>query len=72
MPDQDEWHLFERYFKTLFQELEEPELLVYVHSKVPRLLENIKKRGRGFEQEVDPNYLQACEDVYFEWFSTIF
>lgn len=68
LPDQDEWHLFERYFNTLFPKLEEPELLVYVHSKVPRLIQNIQKRGRGFEQDVDPNYLQACEDVYFDWF----
>lgn len=68
LPDKDEFELFERYFNLLFPDLEEPELLVYVHSKVPRLIENIKKRGRGFEQEVDPNYLKACEDVYFDWF----
>lgn len=69
LPDTDEFALFERYFQMLFPDLEEPELLIYVHSKVPRLIENIKKRGRDFEQEVDPNYLQACENIYFDWFN---
>ncbi len=68
LPDKDEFELFERYFNLLFTDLEEPELLIYIHSKVPRLIKNIKKRARDFEQEVNPNYLQACEDVYFDWF----
>ncbi len=64
----DEYLLFKRLFETLYADLPRPQLLVYIHSAVPRLIQNIRKRGRGFEQVVRPEYLQQVEDLYFNYF----
>jgi len=66
--DPDENKLFARFFHTLHQHLPQPELVVYVHATVPRLIQNIRQRGRGFEQQVRPEYLQEVEDIYFNYF----
>ena len=64
----EEASLFGRVFNSLYEKLPQPELIIYVHSSVPRLLQNIRKRGRDFEQVVEPNYLQIVEDIYLEHF----
>ncbi len=64
----DEYLLFKRLFQSLYADLPSSELIVYIHSSVPRLIQNIRKRGRGFEQVVRPEYLQQVEDLYFNYF----
>ena len=32
------------------------------------MLENIKKRGRSYEQAIDVDYLNAVNDMYFDFF----
>ncbi len=64
----EEFELFDRVFKAIYPNLPQPELVIYIHSTVPRLLKNIAKRGRDFEQVVDPNYLQMVEDLYLSYF----
>lgn len=66
----DEYQLYANIFNALYPKLPKPELVVYVHSTVPRLIKNIQKRGRGFEQDVDPNYLQKVEELYMEYFKS--
>jgi len=63
-----EFQLFERIFNMFFNDLPEPELFIYVHSTADRLVQNIQKRGRGFEQVVRKSYLQSVEDIYFDYF----
>ncbi|MGB4930034.1 MAG: deoxynucleoside kinase, partial [Chitinophagales bacterium] len=38
------------------------------HSDLDRLVSNIQKRGREFEQTVKKDYLKKIENVYFEHF----
>lgn len=64
----EEYKLFDRIFDMFFNDLPEPELFIYVHSTADRLVANIQKRGRGFEQVVRKSYLKAVEDIYFEHF----
>jgi len=64
----DEYLLFERIFHKVLSNLPEPELLIYVHSKPDRLVKNIQKRGRDFEQVVQKSYLSRVEEIYFEYF----
>jgi len=66
--DDQEFQLFERIFNMFFNDLPEPELFIYVHSTADRLVQNIQKRGRGFEQVVRKSYLQSVEDIYFDYF----
>lgn len=64
----DEYQLFERMFNTVYPNLPQPQLIIYVHATIPRLLANIQKRGRDFEQQVRTTYLKRVEDIYFNYF----
>lgn len=62
--NESEWLLFEReYVKTKFNELK-PDLLIYIHSDTGRLMQNIKKRGRDFESNINEEYLKKIEKAY--------
>ncbi len=63
-----EFELFDRVFGMFFNDLPEPELFIYIHSTADRLVKNIQKRGRDFEQVVRKSYLQTVEDIYFDYF----
>tara|TARA_B100001142_G_scaffold329193_1_gene391619 strand:+ start:345 stop:974 length:630 start_codon:yes stop_codon:yes gene_type:complete len=63
----DEMQLFNRLFDIIFSSLPKPNLVVYLHSDVLRLQENIKKRGRDYEQNISDSYLQDIKDKYFDY-----
>jgi deoxyadenosine/deoxycytidine kinase len=44
-----------------------PDLLIYIRSSVPRLIGNIQKRGRSYEQTIRIDYLQGLNARYEEW-----
>jgi len=64
----DEFKLFQRIFQIMYPSLPEPDLLVYIHSSVDRIIKNIRKRGRNFEQSVSENYLLKIQNAYFNYF----
>jgi len=65
---EDEFKLFQRIFHIMYPSLPEPDLLVYIHSSVERIIRNIRKRGRNFEQSVGKQYLLKIQNAYFEYF----
>jgi deoxyadenosine/deoxycytidine kinase len=44
-----------------------PDLLVYLKANVDTLLTRIKLRGRDFERDISPDYLQRLNTLYNEW-----
>ncbi len=64
----EEYRLFNRLFNVLNSTFPKPELLVYLHRPVEHLINNIKKRGRSYEQDISPDYLQHIQDAYFDYF----
>jgi len=64
----DEFKLFQRIFGIMYPNLPEPDLLIYIHSSVDRIIKNIKKRGRNFEQSVSEAYLLKIQQAYFNYF----
>lgn len=64
----EEYRLFQRLFNILNASFPKPDLLVYLHRSVDKLMDNIRKRGRAFEQEIEPRYLQQIQQSYFEFF----
>jgi deoxyadenosine/deoxycytidine kinase len=66
----EEYRLFQRLFHILNANFPKPDLLVYLHRPVDQLLVNIKKRGRDFEKDIAPTYLQSIQQAYFEFFKT--
>ena len=64
---EDELNLFNQLYHIMFSSVRKPDLLVYLHSKVERLQENIIKRGRYYEQNIKDEYLKYIEDKYFDY-----
>ncbi|MCK5731098.1 MAG: deoxynucleoside kinase [Draconibacterium sp.] len=64
----DEYHLFRQIFDIIFESMPKPDLYVYLHSNADRLLSNIEKRGRKYEQNIKPDYLEKIQKGYFQFF----
>ncbi len=69
--EEDEYLLYTKLFSIINNSLPKPELLVYLHVNVERLLKNINLRGREYEQQIKPEYLQKVENGYFNHFKTL-
>ncbi len=63
----DEEQLFIRLFDIMLSSLSKPDLLVYLYADIDRLQENIKVRGRSFEQQITDEYLQNIQDKYLDY-----
>tara|TARA_B100000795_G_C22649438_1_gene379725 strand:- start:10 stop:654 length:645 start_codon:yes stop_codon:yes gene_type:complete len=63
----DEHQLFNSLFEIMLSSLSNPDLLVYLYADVSRLQQNIKDRGRSFEQEITNEYLQNIQDRYLDY-----
>jgi deoxyadenosine/deoxycytidine kinase len=44
-----------------------PDLVIYLRASADTLQDRIRKRGREFEQDIDPLYLQRLNNLYEEW-----
>lgn len=64
----DEYRLFRRIFNIVFDSLPSPDLYVFLHLTPDNLIRNIHKRGREYEQQIDPQYLEHIQRGYFEYF----
>jgi deoxyadenosine/deoxycytidine kinase len=47
--------------------LPKPDLLVYLYLNIDRLKNNIKLRGRPYEQDIEARYLEKIQQGYFEY-----
>ena len=68
--NQEEYRLFQRLYHTLNATFPNPDLLVYLHRSVPDLIKNILHRGREFEKNMRPEYLQSLQEAYFGYIKT--
>jgi len=64
----DEYSLYRQFFHIIYNSLPKPDLYVYLHTNADHLLQNIKNRGREYEQEISADYLQKIQESYFEFF----
>ncbi|MBI1222033.1 MAG: deoxynucleoside kinase [Bacteroidetes bacterium] len=67
----DEYRLHLRMFEIIDAQIRKPDLIVYLHRPVEVLLENIRKRGRSYELEIDDDYLNRIQEGYLEYFKSI-
>ena len=63
LPD-DEFRLYQRLFEIIHQQLVQPDILIYLHAPVNKLQQNIRKRGRSYEQSIPDNYLFSIQETY--------
>lgn len=54
-------------FESMIKVVEAPDLLIYLKSDIPKLVERIQKRGRDYENAIRLDYLKTLNDHYKEW-----
>ena len=58
---------YRRLFELFISLLAPPNLIIYLDAPVETLMTRIRKRGRGFEAEIQQDYLGELNDLYHEW-----
>ena len=64
---EDEYALYDKLFRIMYKEMVKPELYIYLYQNTERLLENIKSRGRDYEQNIQPEYLIEINKSYLSF-----
>ncbi|WP_269240529.1 2-amino-4-hydroxy-6-hydroxymethyldihydropteridine diphosphokinase [Flavobacterium limnophilum] len=64
---EDEFRLYKTMFDIVYREMPKPDLYVYLYQNTERLLENIKKRGRSYEQNIPAEYLDKINSGYLDY-----
>ncbi len=64
-----ELFLYEKVANLLERDIPKPDLVVYLKSTPERLMQNIKKRGRSFEQNMSFEYIQSLNKAYNAFFN---
>ncbi len=64
---EDEYRLYRNLFDIIYKEMPKPDLYIYLYQNTDRLLQNIKKRGRTYEQNIEGEYLDKINNGYLEY-----
>ncbi|NER12595.1 2-amino-4-hydroxy-6-hydroxymethyldihydropteridine diphosphokinase [Leptobacterium flavescens] len=67
---EEEFKLYRKVFNFMYKEVRKPDLYVYLYQNTARLLENIKRRGRDYEQNIPGEYLEEIQHGYFDFIKT--
>lgn len=65
-----EWDLYNDLYKSLAPKIPTPDLTLYLRAPLPVILERIQRRGRAFEQQMEPEYLARLHEFYEHHFAT--
>jgi 2-amino-4-hydroxy-6-hydroxymethyldihydropteridine diphosphokinase len=67
---EEEFRLYKTLFDIIYKEMPKPDLYVYLYQNTERLLQNIKRRGRSYEQEIPAEYLEKINNGYLDYIKT--
>jgi deoxyguanosine kinase len=62
-----EFYLYQKFFDIIYQQLVQPDILVYLHAPVSKLQQNIRKRNRSYEQSIPDAYLFSIQEAYVNY-----
>lgn len=65
-----EWELYNDLYTHLSPKLPTPDLTLYLRAPLPVILERIRRRGRVFEKQMEPEYLACLSEFYERHFAT--
>lgn len=66
MSDRD-YGVYRGVYEEFIQFLPTPDLIIYLKASVPTLIERVHRRGRDFERDISPLYLQQLNELYNAW-----
>lgn len=67
--EERDYRNYRTLYDTMCQFLTPPDLIIYLRKSLPRLKEQIKLRGRSYEQEIPEKYLADLNRYYDDWMS---
>ena len=70
LPQRD-WDNYRGLFKVMTSYLKKPDLIIYLKADTDTLISRIKKRGRDYENSIDPEYIHTLNISYDRWIESI-
>jgi deoxyadenosine/deoxycytidine kinase len=67
---EDEFNLYKQLFEIIYHSIPKPNLFVYLNAPIKKLINQIKWRGRSYEQEISEDYLTHIHQNYLEFIET--
>ncbi|HEY8690883.1 MAG TPA: deoxynucleoside kinase [Chitinophagaceae bacterium] len=64
---EEEFLLYQKLFDIINPQLVQPDLLIYLHAPVNKLKENIRKRNRSYELNIESEYLFTLQETYTQY-----
>ena len=61
---------YQSLFELIESMIKAPDLLIYLRSSIPNLVNKIHKRGRQYENSISIEYLNRLNERYEAWIST--
>lgn len=62
-----DYQCYKNLFDSMIQFVQPPDLLLYLRADIPKLVEQIEKRGRDFEYSIRLDYLRNLNEHYENW-----
>jgi deoxyadenosine/deoxycytidine kinase len=69
IPDSD-YASYLDIFNSMIDLIDPPDLLIYLKADIPKLISQIQKRGRAYEDAMRIDYLKNLNTRYDQWIST--
>ena len=64
---EEEFRLYQKLFEIINPQIIQPDIVIYLHTPVKKLQENIKKRNRDYEQSIPKDYLFTLQETYTQY-----
>jgi deoxyadenosine/deoxycytidine kinase len=68
--NQRDFKNYQELFELMESLIKGPDLLIYLRSSIPNLVNKIHKRGREYENSISIDYLSRLNERYEAWTST--
>ena len=63
-----EFNSYKKLYNTILKNIKKPDLIIFLRNdNIEKIINNIKKRRRSFEREIDKNYLIELNKYYNKW-----
>jgi deoxyadenosine/deoxycytidine kinase len=66
MADRD-YQTYLQLFESVMELVRPPDLLIYLRADLPKLMDQIRRRGRAYEKNIQPEYIAALNEHYRQW-----
>lgn len=64
---QRDYETYRSLFDNMVSTVQPPDLMIYLRADLPKLMSQIQKRGRSFEQSISPDYISSLNGLYKEF-----